>query len=218
MGTRGKGGGRRRVDTPGAGAPTHSPRSGSRARSRARGRARRGSSGAWLAAAVGFVALTAVGGYVMLHGGGAARATAQDAARPTSAAPLLPSASSSPNCAPESADTAFPASGAKAKPLDVRVTVLNGSGTIGQAEAVLSWMQNTEKFLRTSNGGPAAHQPATTLVYAPNHVDQARSLVAALGLPASALHGNGTSSGLRDPMVLTLGADFRGVGKSFSHC
>jgi hypothetical protein len=98
------------------------------------------------------------------------------------------------------------------------VTVLNGSGTFGQAEAVLSWMQNTEQFLRTSNGGPAPHQPVTTLVYAPNHAEQARTLVAALGLPASALHGDGTARGARDPMVLTLGTDFHGVGKPFSHC
>jgi hypothetical protein len=80
-------------------------------------------------------------------------------------------------------------------------------------------MQNTVKYLRTSNGGPAPHnQPLTTLVYAPNHVDQARALVASLGLPADSLQGNGTSTGLRDPMVLTLGADFHGVGKAFSAC
>jgi hypothetical protein len=153
----------------------------------------------------------------MFHGGGATKsATAQDAATQSASAAASPSASD--GCGPEPADGAFPASGPKAKPLDVRVTVLNGSGTFGQAEAVLSWMQNTEKYLRTSNGGPADHQPATSLVYAPNHADQARTLAAALGLPASALHGDGASRGARDPMVLTLGADFHGVGKPFSHC
>ncbi|WP_052434818.1 LytR C-terminal domain-containing protein [Streptacidiphilus melanogenes] len=212
MGTRGKGGGRRRAGAPGTGAAA-----GSRAEARARGRGRGGArSGPWMAAAAGFLVLAGAGGFLVLHDGGAAtRATANDAASPSSSAG---SASAAPSCGAEPADTAFPASGPKAKPLDVRVTVLNGSGTIGQAEAVLSWMQNTEKYLRTSNGGPAAHQSTTTLVYAPNHADQARTLVAALGLPASALHGNGTSKGLRDPMVLTLGADFHGTGKSFSRC
>ncbi|WP_052439292.1 LytR C-terminal domain-containing protein [Streptacidiphilus jiangxiensis] len=195
-------------------------RSASRARAKGRGRARGGTrSGPWLAAVAGFVAIAAVGGYLALHGGGAPSAAAQDAADSSaSAAPPSISASAAPACAPEPADTAFATSGAKALPLDTRVTVLNGSGTFGQAEAVLNWMQNTEKFLRTSNGGPASHQATTTLVYAPNHADQARTLVAALGLPASALHGNGTARGARDPMVLTLGTDFRGVGKSFSHC
>ncbi|WP_052443110.1 LytR C-terminal domain-containing protein [Streptacidiphilus neutrinimicus] len=209
MGTRGKGGGRRRAGGPGAGAAA-----GSRAKARARGRG--GSrSGPWVAAAVGFLVLAPLGGFLLLHGGSAAKSTtAQDAASPTASA----AAPATPSCTADTADTTFPASGPRAKPLDVRVTVLNGSGTIGQAEAVLSWMQNTEKYLRTSNGGPAAHQSATTLVYAPNHADQARTLVAALGLPASALHGNGTSKGLRDPMVLTLGADFRGVGRPFSLC
>ncbi|WP_243638818.1 LytR C-terminal domain-containing protein [Streptacidiphilus pinicola] len=213
MGTRGKGGSRRRAGAPGAGAST-----GSRARAKGRARGRGGaSSGAWLAAAVAFLALMGVGGFVLFHGGGATSARAQDAASPSASTAV--SASASPSCGPEAPDSAFPSSGAKAKPLDVRVTVLNGSGTFGQAETVLSWMQNTEKYLRTSNGGPAAHnQPDTTLVYAPDHADQARTLVAALGLPASALHGEGTASGARDPMVLTLGADFHGIGKPFSHC
>jgi pyruvate/2-oxoglutarate dehydrogenase complex dihydrolipoamide acyltransferase (E2) component len=171
----------------------------------------------WLAAAGGFLALTCVGGFLFFHGGAATSATAQHAASPSATAASA-SGSAARSCAPEPADSAFPASGTKAKPLDVRVTVLNGSGTFGQAEAVLSWMQNTEKYLRTSNGGPADRQAATTLVYAPNHADQARTLVAALGLPSSALHGNGTARGARDPMVLTLGTDFHGIGTPFSRC
>lgn len=180
-------------------------------------------SGPWLAAAAGFLALIAVGGYLLLHGGGSSDNLAEvepsGQAATTAAALRTPSAVPSPTCTAEPADTAFARSGPKAQPIDVRVTVLDGSGTFGQAEVVLTWMQNTAKFLRTSNGGPAVHnQPLTTLVYAPDHVDQARTLVAALGLPAGALHGNGTSTGLRDPMVLTLGADFHAVGKEFSAC
>jgi hypothetical protein len=178
-------------------------------------------SGPWLAGAAGFLALSGVGGFLLLHGGGSPTAAAHDAPPPSPTAPAsaAASASAAPACTARPADTAFAAAGPKAKPIDVRVTVLNGSGTFGQAEAVLSWMQNTEKYLRTSNGGPAAHRlPTTTLVYAPDHVDQARALVAALGLPAAALHGNGTARGARDPMVLTLGADFHGVGKAFSGC
>ncbi|WP_052441376.1 LytR C-terminal domain-containing protein [Streptacidiphilus anmyonensis] len=216
MGTRGKGGGRRRTGGPGAGAAAGSRAEARAARGRGRGATR---SGPWVAAAVGFLALAGLGGFLVLHDGAATHATAEDAASASaSAGSPSASASAAPSCTAEPADKTFPASGPKAKPLDVRVTVLNGSGTIGQAEAVLSWMQNTEKYLRTSNGGPADHQATTTLVYAPDHVDQARALVASLGLPASALHGNGTSTGARDPMVLTLGADFRGVGKAFSHC
>ncbi|MEY9941999.1 LytR C-terminal domain-containing protein [Streptacidiphilus sp. MAP5-3] len=164
-----------------------------------------------------------IGGLLLLHGAGTPNAAAAIDATATgtgTSAPVSPTAPPpSPVCTPEPADTAFAYAGPKAQPIDVRVTVLNGSGTFGQAEAVLSWMQNTVKYLRTSNGGPAPHnQPLTTLVYAPNHIAQARTLVAALGLPAASLHGNGTSKGLRDPMVLTLGADFHGVGKAFSAC
>ncbi|WP_235215508.1 LytR C-terminal domain-containing protein [Phaeacidiphilus oryzae] len=103
--------------------------------------------------------------------------------------------------------------GPDAAPIDVRVTVLNGSGAFGQAETVLTWMQNHQGYLRTSNGGPASVQAHTSLVYAPAHADQARTLVAAMRLPASALHATGKDTGPRTPMVLTLGQDFRGVGK-----
>jgi hypothetical protein len=214
VGTRGKGGGRsggRRRAAPGG------ARTGARgsARATARTTAR---GGPWLAAAAAFLVLIGIGGYLMLQGGGAKPPTASTSQDAASGSPQAAPSASASSCTSEPADTTFPASGPKAAPIDVRVTVLNGSGTFGQAEAVLSWMQNTRKYLRTSNGGPAGHVGATTLVYAPNHVDQARTLVAALGLPASALHGDGTAKGLRDPMVLTLGADFQGVGKPFSHC
>jgi hypothetical protein len=53
----------------------------------------------------------------------------------------------------------------------------------------------------------------TNLVYAPNHIDQARTLAAAMDLPPSALRGTGKGTGLRDPMILTLGKDFKAAGK-----
>jgi LytR cell envelope-related transcriptional attenuator len=152
---------------------------------------------------VGVLALVGgVGGYALFHGGGHATA------HPPAASP-----SAGRTCAPPPSPTATSLAGPKAQPIDVRVTVLNGSGTFGQAESVLSWMQNKEGFLRTSNGGAVAPAPATRLVYAPNHADQARTLAAAMHLPLSALHGTGKGTGPRDPMLLTLGKDFTGVGK-----
>jgi hypothetical protein len=189
-----------------------------RAARRRSARGGRSRSGLWLAAAVGF-ALVLVGGgaYALLRPSGG---TAVTSTRATGAAPsptaCRSAAAAAATAAPASAGptglAALP-SGPKAAPINVRVTVYNGSGTFGQAEKVLDWMQNTEGFLRTSNGGPAGATAHTTLVYAPNHIDQARTLAAAMGLPASALKGTGKGTGLRDPMVLTLGQDFQGVGK-----
>jgi len=156
----------------------------------------------------------AVGTFLVLHGGGGAPSAAGQAAdaasaRCTAAASAAPSSAAPPSAA---AGTPLPP-GPTAQPIDVRVTVLNGSGQFGQAESVLDWMQNHQGYTRTSNGGPASTTAHTSLVYAPNHADQARALVAALHLPASAVHGTGKGTGLRDPMVLTLGQDWRGVGK-----
>lgn len=136
-----------------------------------------------------------------------------------------PSCASAPSTAPKPQPSAVvepPVSGSflngpMADPIDIRVTVLDGSGTFGQAEAVLEWMQNSKDYLRSSNGGPApAVIPRTTLVYAPDHVSQARALAAAMGLPASALHGDGNTSDTIGRMVLTLGQDFHGIGKPFT--
>ncbi|TDU06302.1 LytR cell envelope-related transcriptional attenuator [Streptomyces sp. 846.5] len=181
-------------------------------------------SGPWLAGVACF--LLAVGGgcvYVLAksaNSGSAAQTAATGNAAGSAAASPSATCSAAPAKAaapvPEPAVSGTFLAGAKAAPLDTRVTVLNGSGTLGEAETVLSWMQNTEKWLRTSNGGPAAKTPTTTLVYAPNHISQARTVAAAMGLPASALHGDGKTTGLRDPMVLTLGQDFRGIGKPFA--
>ncbi len=191
------------------------PAPGSRAAARAaadrrsrRGGGRRrnsgGSGGLWLAGTLGVVGLLGcgTGGYLLLHGGG--KATVCSTAKPS--AP--PSAQTS-----TAGDAHALPSGPTASPLDVRVTVLNGSGVLGQAEAALNWMQNTEGYLRTSNGGPAKVTTTTSLVYAPDHVDQARALAAAMHLPPAALHGTGTATGQRDPMVLTLGKDFKTAGQ-----
>jgi hypothetical protein len=103
--------------------------------------------------------------------------------------------------------------GPSALPINTRVTVLNGSGVDGAGQFVLTWMQNTQGYLRTSNGGSARTTAMTSLVYAPDHIDQARTLATAMHLPPYALHGTGKATGPRDPMILTLGKDFRAAGK-----
>ncbi len=187
-------------------APRPARREPARRGSRSRRRRSEGRRGApWAIAGVCLLGLAGAGGYLALQGGsGTNTARPSSSASPSCAAPGGPAAHRTTSGVP---------AGPRARPIDVRVTVLNGSGIFGQAEAVLGWMQNTEGFLRTSNGGPAADTPTTSLVYAPDHADQARALAAAMGLPASALHGTGKGTGARDPMVLTLGKDFKGVGK-----
>ncbi len=184
----------------------------SRTNDRRANRGRRRNSGAaggfWLAGTLGIVGLLGcgTGGYLLFHDGNSkatACAAAKSAPTPSTAASQAADGGSTPQLGP----------GPKAQPIDVRVTVLNGSGVLGQAEAALSWMQNTEGFLRTSNGGPAKITATTSLVYAPDHADQARTLAAAMDLPASALHGTGTGTGLRDPMTLVLGRDFTTAGQ-----
>ena len=195
------------VERPAAPAAVPGGRAAARAGNRqARGRGRRrtaGSGGLWIAGSLGVLGLLGcgTGGYLLVHGHGTppACAAAPSAAPDAGAAP----ADAGPTLTP----------GPKAQPIDVRVTVLNGSGVFGQAETALSWMQNKEGFLRTSNGGPAKVTATTTLVYAPDHADQARTLAAAMHLPASALDGTGTATAERDPMVLTLGKDFTEAGK-----
>ena len=174
-------------------------------------------TGLWVAGALCF--LLAVGGvsaFVLARGGRTADSTAAVVSR-ASCTPAPSKPTPEPTAGVEPPVSGSFLNGAKADPIDIRVTVLDGTGTFGQAEAVLQWMQNTKDYLRSSNGGPApAVIPRTTLVYAPNHVSQARALAAAMGLPASALHGDGTTSELIGRMVLTLGQDFHGIGKPFS--
>jgi hypothetical protein len=207
-------GGTRAVERAGAGGSRSADRGragGSRAadrRARRSGRRRNSSSGGglWLAGALGVVGLLGcgAGGYLLLHGG-SRPADCTVAARPST--PATPAASPH-----QTGPTLSP--GPSAAPINVRVTIYDGSGKFGEAETVLQWMQNTELYTRTTNGGAAGHIVASTsLVYAPNHADQARTLAAAMHLPPSALHGTGTGTGLRDPMILTLGKDFVAPGK-----
>ncbi|QMU75300.1 LytR C-terminal domain-containing protein [Streptacidiphilus sp. PB12-B1b] len=174
-------------------------------------------TGPWIAGALCF--LVAVGGasaYALSRGSSA------DADNATTAVPRSACSASHPAAPAPTSSVEPPVSGSflngsKAAPIDIRVTVLDGSGTFGQAEAVLEWMQNTKGYLRSSNGGPApAVVPRTTLVYAPDHASQARALAQAMGLPASALHGDGDTGGTIGRMVLTLGQDFHGIGKPFA--
>ncbi|MDF3293761.1 LCP family protein [Streptomyces silvisoli] len=110
-----------------------------------------------------------------------------------------------------------PLDGPKAAPINVRVNVLNGSGTFGAAQATLDWLQNTEGVTRSSNGGNAPGTiDKTTLVYAPNQADQARRLAAMMGLSAAALKQGTTNAAPRAPMTLTLGKDFTTPGKPLS--
>lgn len=191
----------RRASEAGPGPGGAEPGSGSRRAARAPQRTLLQAAGPWAAGAMAVLSVAGMAVY-LTHGAGAGTALA---ARPT----LQPSCPA-PSPTPDPAASVL--SGPKAKPIDVRVTVYDGSSTFGEAESVLRWMQNDEGFLRTSNGGPVKQTPTTTLVYAPNHANQARTLAAAMHLPASALHGTGKGTGRMDPMVLTLGRDFRGVG------
>jgi len=174
-----------------------------------RGGRRRGSAagGFKLAGAVGAIGLLgcATGGYLLLHNSGSA-------AKSCSAAPHSTAPASAGAGTPGDTATPLPP-GPSAEPINVRVTILDGSGVFGQAEDVLSWMQNKQGYLRTSNGGATKVTATTSLVYAPDHIDQARTLAAAMDLPPSALRGTGKGTGLRDPMILTLGKDFTGAGK-----
>ncbi|MET7615754.1 LCP family protein [Streptomyces sp. NPDC005408] len=103
--------------------------------------------------------------------------------------------------------------GTRAEASKVRVAVFNGSATRGAALATLTWLQNEEGVLKSSNEGNAPQKLAkTTLVYAPNQADQARKLADLMGLPATALKpGTKNAVGL-EAMTLTLGADFQGAG------
>lgn len=103
--------------------------------------------------------------------------------------------------------------GPKASAHDTRVKVYNGTGVFGASQDVLAWLQNTKGADRTTNGGDAhAKVPRTTLRYAPNQADQARSLAAMMGLPASALIPGTKDAAPRANMTLTLGADFTAPG------
>ncbi len=186
---------------------TPARRRGPPRRSRRGGRRRNSPSGGglWLAGTLGVIGLLGcgTGGYLLLHGNTSRTAYCSDAKPATSATAAPAPHQTGPTLAP----------GPSAAPINVRVTIYDGSGQFGEAETVLNWMQNHQLYTRTSNGGAVKPTATTSLVYAPNHTDQARTLAAAMHLPPSALHGTGKGTGLRDPMILTLGRDFVAPGK-----
>ncbi|WP_329121834.1 LCP family protein [Streptomyces sp. NBC_01465] len=103
--------------------------------------------------------------------------------------------------------------GTQAKASDVRVRILNSTAPPGSASATLTWLQNTEGVLKSSNDGNSPSKVTkTTLTYGPNQADQARKLADIMGLPASALKPDTKDSVGRTPMTLTLGADFKTAG------
>ncbi|MGV9523864.1 LCP family protein [Streptomyces sp. WY228] len=104
--------------------------------------------------------------------------------------------------------------GPKAEPADVRVDVLNGGEIAGAAGSTVTWLQNEQGVLKSTNKANAPEKiKKTTLEYAPNQADQARALAAMMGLPATAMKkGTADAEGL-EAMVLTLGADFKGAGQ-----
>ncbi|MFE9121561.1 LCP family protein [Streptomyces sp. NPDC007172] len=111
------------------------------------------------------------------------------------------------------AEQAARLNGPRAKASDVRVTVLNGGAAAGSAGLMVTWLQNQQSVLKSSNGSNAPQKvPATVLAYAPNQADQARKLADLLGLPASALKPGTKDAVGKEAMVLTLGPDFKQVG------
>lgn len=184
------------------------PRTAGRAAARgSRRRAARSGGGMWPVIVLGLVGVVGcgTGAYLLLHGG---------SGHPACVAAPAPTVSHTATAAPTPTDGGPAVSpGPTTAPLNVRVTILNGSGQFGAAESVLAWMQNKELWTRTSNGGPASPTAKTSLVYEPVHADQARTLAVAMHLPKTALHGTGKGDGLRDPMILTLGKDFQAAGK-----
>lgn len=103
--------------------------------------------------------------------------------------------------------------GPKATPHNTRVEVYNGTGVFGASQDMLNWLQNAQGVNRSANGGDAPAKAArTTLRYAPNQADQARSLAAMMGLPASALVPGTKDAAPLAYMTLTLGADFTAPG------
>ncbi|MBW5424733.1 LytR family transcriptional regulator [Streptomyces sp. BG9H] len=115
----------------------------------------------------------------------------------------------------EKAAVAARLKGPKADPSDVRVDIYNGSGKTGAAQTTLTWLQNTEGVLKSSQQGNAPSViKKTTLEYGPAQADQARRLAEIMGLPASALKpGKSEKNAQGLPAVkLTLGGDFEGAG------
>ncbi|MGV9879096.1 LCP family glycopolymer transferase [Streptomyces sp. NPDC003006] len=115
----------------------------------------------------------------------------------------------------EKAAVAARLKGPKADPSDVRVDIYNGSGKTGAAQKTLTWLQNTEGVLKSSQLGNAPGGiKKTSLEYGPSQADQARRLADIMGLPASALKPGKSAKNAQGlpTMKLTLGGDFEGAG------
>ncbi|MEU9198207.1 LCP family protein [Streptomyces hundungensis] len=111
------------------------------------------------------------------------------------------------------AEEAARLNGPRSKASEVRVTVLNGGAVAGSAGEMVTWLQNQQGVLKSSNGSNAPQKvPATVLAYAPNQADQARKLADLLGLSGAALKPGTKDAVGKEPMVLTLGPDFKQAG------
>ncbi|MET8688233.1 LCP family protein [Streptomyces sp. NPDC004732] len=115
----------------------------------------------------------------------------------------------------EKAAVAARLKGPKADPSEVRVDIYNGSGKTGAAQTTLTWLQNTEGVLKSSQLGNAPSDiKKTTLEYAPDQADQARRLADIMGLSGAALKPGKSEKNAQGlpAMKLTLGGDFKGAG------
>ncbi|MCK8680761.1 LCP family protein [Streptomyces lichenis] len=107
--------------------------------------------------------------------------------------------------------------GDRAEASEVRVDVYNGSGIAGAAQQTLSWLQNQQGVLKSSNQSNAPkEQDKTSLEYGPNQAGQARKLADLMGLPASAMKPAAEDAEAMQPMKLVLGGDFKGAGVSIA--
>jgi LCP family protein required for cell wall assembly len=109
--------------------------------------------------------------------------------------------------------------GSRSAAADVRVDLYNGGAPGGAAGQTLTWLQNSEGVLKSSQLGNApAKQAKTTLEYSPDQADQARKLADIMGLSATALKpGKSETNDQGLPaMILILGKDFKGAGVPIS--
>jgi LCP family protein required for cell wall assembly len=103
---------------------------------------------------------------------------------------------------------ADPASGPRAAPGAVSVSVFNGSGVFGSARLTVAWLRDIHGVTGALVGGNAPlRTDHSTLRYAPEQADQARELADLLGLPSDALTPDDRAAP-GAPMTLTLGDDF----------
>lgn len=115
----------------------------------------------------------------------------------------------------EKAAVAARLKGERADAAEIRVDVYNGGAAAGSAQTTLSWLQNSQGVLKSTQLGNAPQTLAkTTVEYGEEEAPQARKLADLMGLPASALKpGESVSNSQGLPAVkLTLGEDFKGAG------